>query len=251
MTFQHKKGLGQHFLNRDDLALSIVKQFAERVGDLPILEIGPGAGALTKHISELSNPLFLNEMDRRLVEPLQLNYPRAKVYEGDFLSLDWDSLFLTDFALIGNFPYNISSQIVFKLLELNEKVPFCTGMFQYEVALRISASKGSKAYGILSVLVDVLFECEMVMELEPEDFSPPPKVRSAVLNFKRRDVPLYNDFKSLKQVVKLAFNQRRKKLSNSLKSIIPEDFERVDWMDLRPEQVDTQLFIEITKALKS
>ena len=235
-----KKHLGQHFL-RD---LSIAERTAEAVQFRnSILEIGPGTGVLTRYLLQHTNDLRAVELDVESVDYLLgeglLN--QSQIIQADFLRLKLEPLFDKEFALVGNFPYNISSQILFKVLENKPSIPECVGMFQKEVAERVCSEPGSKAFGIMSVLCQTYYRCSYLFTVEPESFFPPPRVKSAVIRLERiENLELPCTEKALFRVVKLAFNQRRKMLSNSLKSLgfeLPEDLK-----DLRPEQLQVSDF---------
>jgi len=253
MSVKAKKHLGQHFLTD----LSICKRIADSVqcngAYTKALEIGPGMGALTQFL--LKNPAFethVIEIDPESVEYLESNFEALenRIYSHDFLKVDLSSLFHNEpFGLIGNFPYNISSQIVFKLLDHIDVVPEMVGMFQKEVAERICSGPGSKAYGILSVLCQTYYECEYLFTVDETVFNPPPKVKSGVMRMWRKpqeDLPI--SYVQLKMVVKLAFNQRRKTIRNSLKSITPEGFDH-PFFTKRPEQLSYKEFIELAHSI--
>jgi 16S rRNA (adenine1518-N6/adenine1519-N6)-dimethyltransferase len=257
-----KKHLGQHFLRDEHIAHKIAHTLSLE-GYSSVLEIGPGTGVMTKYLLLRSTDLVAMELDAESVVYLNhsfpLEHPKAmqaakgfKVVEGDFLKYQLHELFgERPFGIIGNFPYNISTQIVFKLLDIREQVPEFAGMFQKEVAERICASEGSKTYGILSVLVQAFYEAEYLFTVPPEVFDPPPKVQSGVLRLKRRD-PFTLDCgeELLFRVVKTAFNQRRKTLRNSLKSLEFSDNLKEDAIfDRRPEQLSVSEFIALTKKI--
>ncbi|WP_029034478.1 16S rRNA (adenine(1518)-N(6)/adenine(1519)-N(6))-dimethyltransferase RsmA [Salinimicrobium terrae] len=251
---QAKKHLGQHFLTDESVA--------ERIGDTlsysgysHILEIGPGMGVLTKYLLKKDTDLHVIEIDRESVAYLKEHYPalEGKIHEKDFLKYDISEIFGQDqFAIIGNFPYNISTQIVFKMLALREYIPEFSGMFQKEVAQRICEKEGNKTYGILSVLVQAFYEAEYLFTVPPSVFNPPPKVDSGVLRFTRKDdFSLPVDEKLFFRVVKTAFQQRRKTLRNSLKIFdLPDNIKEDSIFDLRPEQLSTGRFIELTQKIQ-
>jgi 16S rRNA (adenine1518-N6/adenine1519-N6)-dimethyltransferase len=248
-----KKYLGQHFLK--DMA--VARQIAE---SLPIdelvsvLEIGPGMGVLTQFL--LENPLIdltAVEVDGESVEYLHQHYPHLKVIEGDFLKLDLKTIFAGKFFVIGNFPYNISSQIFFKMLDNKDSIPCLAGMIQKEVAERIAAPAGSKTYGILSVLMQAYYKIEYLFTVHEHVFDPPPKVKSAVIRFTRNDVSQINCNEQLfKSVVKTAFNQRRKTLRNSLLPLVEKGNPMFadPLFDLRPERLDVQAFVDLTNRVE-
>lgn len=253
MSVRAKKHLGQHFLTD----MSICQQIADAVQCNntydKVLEIGPGMGALTQYLLERKDfETHVIEIDRESVEYLEVNFAALenRIYSNDFLHADLSQLFNNEpFALLGNFPYNISSQIVFKLLDFKELIPEMVGMFQKEVAARICSGPGSKEYGILSVLCQTYYECEYLFTVDENVFNPPPKVKSGVMRMWRKpEVELPVSYKELKMVVKLAFNQRRKTLRNSLKSITPEGFEH-PLFPKRPEQLSHQEFIALAQAI--
>lgn len=257
-----KKNLGQHFLNDESIAQRIAETISaaelpleKRVlSSLPILEVGPGMGVLTKYLIETGRTLKVAELDHESVEYLNKVYPQLDVLEGDFLKMNLDELFGTPLALIGNYPYNISSQIFFKVLDYREYVPIVAGMLQKEVAERICAGPGSKVYGILSVLLQAWYDCEYLFNVEPYVFTPPPKVRSGVLRLIRNSRnELGCDEAFFKTVVKTAFGQRRKTLRNSLASLIaakPSAKISDELLALRPERLSVEQFIELTVALQ-
>ncbi len=248
-----KKHLGQHFLIDE----SIAKQIADTLrleGYNKILEIGPGMGMLTKYLLDKPVETFVVEIDRDSVEFLNTHYPKLHnhIYSEDFLRFDITSAMNQEqFAIIGNFPYNISTQIVFKTLELRAFIPEFSGMFQKEVAQRICEKKGTKAYGILSVLTQAFYETEYLFTVSETVFSPPPKVKSGVLRMKRKEnYSLPCDEKRFFTVVKTAFNQRRKTLRNSLKSLnLSEELRADEIFNLRPEQLDVEQFIYLTQKI--
>jgi 16S rRNA (adenine1518-N6/adenine1519-N6)-dimethyltransferase len=241
-----KKQLGQHFLRDETIARQIVESLGPETGN--VLEIGPGTGVLSKYL--LTNPginLRLIEVDRESVDYLHENYPQTvdRLITGDFLKSNPDDFFEGSFSIIGNFPYNISSQICFKVLEHRHRIPQVVGMLQKEVAERIASPSGSKDYGILSVLLQAYYDIEYLFTVHENVFIPPPKVKSAVIRLKRNKVErLECDEKLFVRVVKAAFNQRRKMLRNSLKEFgtkLPEEF-----AVKRPEQMKIEDFIFLT-----
>lgn len=247
-----KKHLGQHFLKNEIIARQIADALTEKGYDL-VVEIGPGMGVLTRFLAQREAELYVVEIDTESVNYLHQNFdlPFDHILEADFLRLPLDKVFDRPFAVIGNFPYNISSQIIFKMLEHRSQIPELAGMFQKEVAERIVALPGSKAYGIISVLVDAFYHREYLFTVEPEEFNPPPKVRSGVIRLVRKDEEaLPCDEAKLKMVVKTAFNQRRKTLRNALKPLgLPEDLATEDLFSKRAEQLHLQDFIYITQKL--
>ncbi|MBS7787780.1 16S rRNA (adenine(1518)-N(6)/adenine(1519)-N(6))-dimethyltransferase RsmA [Flavobacterium sp. CYK-55] len=250
-----KKHLGQHFLKDENIAAKIADTLTLE-GYNKVLEIGPGMGVLTKYLLEKSIDTYVIEIDAESVEYLQQHYPKlhGKILSKDFLKYNINEVFDgAPLAIIGNFPYNISSQIVFKTLELRAQIPEFSGMFQKEVAERICEQKGSKTYGILSVLVQAFYHAEYLFTVGEHVFNPPPKVKSGVLRLKRKDnYQLPCDEKLFFQVVKTAFQQRRKTLRNSLKSLNLSDNLREDTIfDLRPEQLTVEQFIELTQKIQA
>lgn len=255
-----KKSLGQHFL-RD---LSVAERIADTIKEGAVLEIGPGMGVLTEFL--LRNPaisLTAVELDKESVQYLHntllIDHP-FRLIEGDVLKMDWSELFTGKFSVIGNYPYNISSQIFFKLLDYKDLIPCCTGMIQKEVAERIAAAPGSKTYGILSVLIQAWYDVEYLFTVHENVFNPPPKVKSAVIRMTRNDVSqLGCDEKLFKEVVKTTFNQRRKMIRGSIKPLFgnhgkPIDAESTFWssemMTKRPEQLSIQQFVELTNMVQ-
>lgn len=259
MQVKAKKSLGQHFLTDLGIARRIAatvtsETLPERCrgyGSLPVVEIGPGMGVLTQYLLEQDRPLKAVELDGESVEYLHRNYPQLEVVEGDFLRLDLSTLFSGEFVLTGNYPYNISSQIFFKVLDNRERIPMVTGMLQKEVAERICSGPGGKVYGILSVLLQTWYDCEYLFTVEPGVFNPPPKVRSGVIRLVRNiRESLGCDERKFKTVVKTSFGQRRKTLRNSLSGMLT-DAGRNDVEDLlgeRPERLGVEEFIRLTRA---
>ncbi len=248
-----KKHLGQHFLNDENIARKIADTLSLQ-GYNKVLEIGPGMGVLTKYLLDKPIDTYVIEIDTESVEYLKTHYLKLsnKIISKDFLKYDLKEVFGNEpFAIIGNFPYNISSQIVFRALDFREQVVEFSGMFQKEVAERICEKKGSKTYGILSVLVQAFYNAEYLFTVSENVFTPPPKVKSGVLKLTRKEnFRLPCDEKLFFNVVKTAFNQRRKTLRNSLKPIgIPEDKKEDKIFDLRPEQLSVEDFIEITTMI--
>lgn len=246
-----KKFLGQHFLTD----LTVARKIAETISAGPTLEIGPGMGVLTQYL--LKNPdiqLTAIEIDRESVAYLKEWYPELHLIEGDFLKLNLDIIYPEgEFNVIGNYPYNISSQIFFKVLEYKDRIPVCSGMIQKEVAERIASKPGKKAYGILSVLLQAYYDIEYLFTVDEHVFNPPPKVKSAVIRMtrnKRRRLDC--DEALFKTVVKTAFNQRRKQMRNSLQQLVgkgnPILEEKI--FTMRPEQLSVEQFIELTHLIE-
>lgn len=248
-----KKHLGQHFLNDENIAKKIADSLVLE-GYKKVLEIGPGMGVLTKYLLEKPIETYVIEIDTESVEYLQTHYLQLsnRIISKDFLKYNIKEVFGGEpFAIIGNFPYNISSQIVFRALELRDQIPEFSGMFQKEVAERICEKKGTKAYGILSVLVQAFYDTEYLFTVSENVFTPPPKVKSGVMRMRRKEnYKLPCDEKMFFNVVKTAFNQRRKTLRNSLKVFQLSDNLREDSIfDLRPEQISVEQFIELTQKI--
>jgi 16S rRNA (adenine1518-N6/adenine1519-N6)-dimethyltransferase len=250
-----KKKLGQHFLNDLNIAKKITNQPFIKHGK-NVLEIGPGMGVLTNFLIKKNINLKLIEIDNEAVSFLIKKFPilKNKIISGNFIKMELKTFFGEEnFSIIGNFPYNISSQILFKTLENRKRIPFFCGMFQKEVAKRICERPGSKAYGILSVLCQIFYNTEYLFSVAPLVFSPPPKVDSGVIALTRK-TNLSNDFNErlLFKVVKLSFQQRRKTLRNSLKSLgIPKNVLEDSIFDLRPEKLSGDEFIALTKKLEN
>lgn len=249
-----KKHLGQHFLNDENTARKIADTLSLD-GYGHVLEIGPGMGVLTKYLLEKDIRTSVIEIDAESVDYLNANYPKlhGNIISGDFLKYNINLLFDgKPFAVIGNFPYNISSQIVFRALEFRDRIPEFSGMFQKEVAERICEKQGSKTYGILSVLVQAFYDAEYLFTVSEHVFTPPPKVKSGVLRLRRKENPnLACDEKLFFRVVKTAFQQRRKTLRNSLKTFNLSDNLREDAIfALRPEQLSVAQFVELTQRIE-
>lgn len=264
-----KKNLGQHFLVDEGIS----KRIADTVDaypDIPVLEVGPGTGMMTKYIIPKGRPFKVVEIDCESVDYLHDHYPDLEVINGDFLKMDLTKLFtpsapsgeegrgegVAPFLLTGNYPYDISSQIFFKMLDHRDLIPCCTGMIQREVALRIASQPGNKAYGILSVMLQAWYDCEYLFTVDENVFNPPPKVKSAVICMKRNSrTELGCDETLFKRIVKTTFNQRRKMLRVSLKPLFGADnmpsaeFFQQDIMTKRPEQLSVEQFIELTNLV--
>jgi 16S rRNA (adenine1518-N6/adenine1519-N6)-dimethyltransferase len=249
-----KKRLGQHFLRDDVIAQKIVNSLS--IETKAVLEIGAGMGVLTQFLLQIENvDLQIVEIDAESVEYLQKHYPASqnRIVAKDFLKLDLSALFIVPFSIIGNFPYNISSQILFKVLDYKHYIPEVVGMFQKEVAVRIASQPGNKDYGILSVLLQAFYDIEYLFTVEAEVFNPPPKVKSAVIRLKRNTVEQLDcDERVFKILVKTAFNQRRKTLRNSLKTIsFSEGFTQEKLFDKRPEQLSVADFVCLAKQVQA
>jgi 16S rRNA (adenine1518-N6/adenine1519-N6)-dimethyltransferase len=247
MQYTLKKSLGQHFLNDVQICLQIKAALAEAPID-QLLEVGPGAGALTQHIMDLPLKAFKAvELDREKVAYLLHTYPslEGKLINEDFLETGIP--FEGQFTLVGNFPYNISTQIVFRVLDWKEQVPVMIGMFQKEVAERIAAKPHSKAYGILSVLTQAFYEVEYLFDVPPSAFTPPPNVMSGVIRLKRKDsFPEFSSLKSFYHIVKMAFGQRRKMLRNPLKPYFTTEQLQDPIFTKRAENLSYQDFADLT-----
>ena len=251
-----KKRLGQHFLTD----LSIAKAIADTVdvcAGLPVLEVGPGMGVLTRFLLEKERPVKVVEIDEESVTYLCKNLPQLgedNIIPDDFLKMHLDRQFSGEqFMLIGNYPYNISSQIFFKMLDYKEYIPYCSGMIQKEVGERLAAAPGTKAYGILGILIQVWYDVEYLFTVDENVFSPPPKVKSAVVRMTRnKREQMECDEELFKKIVKGTFNQRRKKLRNSIQQIVGKESPLLSdpVLDKRPEQLSIDDFIELTKKVE-
>ena len=254
-----KKNLGQHFLTD----LSIARRIADTVDacpEIPVLEVGPGMGVLTQYLAEKERPLRVVEIDAESVAYLYERFPRLRdnVIAEDFLRMDLRRLFDGgQFVLTGNYPYDISSQIFFKMIDNRDLIPCCTGMIQHEVALRMASKPGSKQYGILSVLIQAWYDVEYLFTVEPGVFNPPPKVQSAVIRMTRNAVTSLGCDESLfRRVVKTTFNQRRKMLRVSLRQLFTAQqpaspaFYALPMMTQRPEQLSIAGFVELTNLVE-
>lgn len=246
------KSLGQHFLTDKTAIDNILSVVNQNIGSLNLLEIGPGMGAITnKLFKEYKQRLQCIELDSRCVDYLQKQYPKLIVHSDDFLNNNFLENATEELLLVGNFPYNISTEIVFKVLEYKDKIPVVVGMFQKEVALRLASKLGSKEYGITSVLAQFYYDIEVCFHLLPSSFHPAPKVNSSVILMKRKEhVDEEVSYKKLKLVVKTAFNQRRKMLRNALSSLTFKDNTVVEkYAMLRAEQLSLEDFILLSKCI--
>ena len=249
-----KKHFGQHFLRDQQIIVKIAESIVSVSGGMPVLEIGPGKGALSDMLIESGVNLQCVELDDDMIRILKVKHPKLRIIQSDVLEINPHEV--EDgkaFVLCGNYPYNISSQILFWMLSARDIIPEMIGMFQYEVADRIVSGPGSRKYGILSVLCQAFYDCQLLFEVPPESFTPEPKVNSAVIRLTRNKVDkLECDEKYFKRVVKTAFNQRRKKLSNSLKGLAEDRtiFDN-DIFTKRPEHLSVTEFIEITNILNT
>ena len=254
-----KKNLGQHFLTD----LTIARRIADTVDacpDIPVLEVGPGMGVMTQYLVNKPRPFKVVEIDRESVAYLNSHFPqlRENILGEDFLRMDLTKVFDgQQFVLTGNYPYDISSQIFFKMLDNRHLIPCCTGMIQHEVALRMAAAPGNKQYGILSVLIQAWYDVEYLFMVDETVFNPPPKVKSAVIRMTRNDVQhLGCDETLFKRVVKTVFNQRRKMLRVSLRQLLPDlqtaapALAEHAFMTMRPEQLTIPQFVELTNMVE-
>jgi len=245
-----RKSLGQHFLRDENVSRKIVATLS-RHPFTRLLEVGPGAGALTKYLLGLEGVDFLAvELDEEKIAFLQTTWPvlKGKIIHASIL--DMEIPFEGKFTVIGNFPYNISSQILFKMLDWKDQLETVTGMFQKEVALRVAAKEGSKVYGVLSVLIQAFFGVEYLFEVHEQCFNPPPKVKSAVIRLIPGPVPDFRDEKSFFLLVKTAFNQRRKTLRNAVKALFDEEVLRDQLFGQRAEQLTVADFARLTWKMR-
>ncbi|AZA73875.1 16S rRNA (adenine(1518)-N(6)/adenine(1519)-N(6))-dimethyltransferase RsmA [Chryseobacterium indoltheticum] len=253
MSVKAKKHLGQHFLTDENIAKKIVEGLSfENYGN--VLEVGPGMGVLTKYLIEKEQKIYLAEIDTESIEYLKKHYEKIteETFVGDFLKHDFAGLNNEQIAVIGNFPYNISSQILFKIIDHYEQIPEMVGMFQKEVAERTAAVPRTKDYGILSVLIQAYYDVKYLFTVHENVFNPPPKVKSGVIRLTRNPKEGLGGNEILfKQIVKAGFNQRRKKLSNSLKVLnIPEALKTHEFLDKRAEELSVADFISFTTLWK-
>lgn len=253
-TVRPKKGLGQHFLKDLDIAQKIADTLIEYKG-WPILEIGPGMGVLTQFLLKDEHDLHVVEIDWDSAVYLEQHFPQLseRIIADDFLQLDLSKIFDRPFCVIGNYPYNISSQIFFKVLDYKDLIPCCSGMVQKEMGERIASPPGNKAYGIISVLLQAWYDIEYLFTVDETVFNPPPKVKSAVIRMTRnKRHSLGCDETLFKSVVKTAFNQRRKTLRNSLKPLIGKDSDiyELEVFNQRPEQLSVEQFVELTNLVE-
>lgn len=257
-----KKHLGQHFLTDLNIAQRIAEALTASSESVPsVLEVGPGMGVLTQFLLPVyGDRLTVAEIDGESVVYLRAHYPELNIVEGDFLQMDLAALYPEGVNIIGNFPYNISSQIFFKVLDYKDLVPEVVGMIQKEVAVRLAAAPGGKEYGILSVLLQAYYDIEYLFTVPPGVFNPPPKVQSAVIRIRRNNVSSLDcDEVLFKRIVKATFNQRRKTVRNSLGSAYPEvlravgegEVEAHPFFGLRPETLSVAQFVELTRWVQA
>ena len=254
MDVRAKKHLGQHFLTDQNIARNIVDSLSFE-GYKKVLEVGPGMGVLTKFLLEKDSEIYVAEIDQESIVYLKKHYPKLEEqhFVGDFLKINIPEVFNEELAVIGNFPYNISSQILFKIIDNFQFVPEMSGMFQKEVAVRTAAKPRTKDYGILSVLVQAYYDVEYLFTVHENVFNPPPKVKSGVIRMTRnqKDGLAGNEI-LFKQIVKAGFGQRRKKMSNALKVLgIPENMKSHPFLDIRAEELSVADFIAFTNEWKA
>lgn len=253
MNVKAKKHLGQHFLTDENIARKIVEGLSFQ-NYSQVLEVGPGTGVLTKYLLDLPSETYVAEIDTESIAYLKMHYQKLenKHFTGDFLKINLSEIFNDQVAVIGNFPYNISSQILFKIIDNYQQIPEMVGMFQKEVAERTAAVPRTKDYGILTVLVQAYYDVKYLFTVHENVFNPPPKVKSGVIKLTRnRKEGLEGNEELFKQIVKTGFNQRRKKLSNALKPLnIPESLKTHAFMEKRAEELSVEDFIGFTKEWK-
>ncbi len=255
MSVRAKKHLGQHFLKDKNICRKIAQQYGKHQGCAKVLEIGPGMGALTEFLLEEELDVWVMDIDTESITYLDEHFTalKGKIISSDFLKTDLVKLMGDEpFGVVGNFPYNISSQILFKCLEYRNQIPEIMGMFQKEVAVRVAEKPGSKQYGILSVLLQAFYDIEYCFTVDEHVFSPPPKVKSGVIRCVRNDrAQLPCDEKLFIRVVKASFNQRRKTIRNSIKPLLQGQTIDHPYLALRPEVLSVEQFIELTQLVES
>ena len=255
MSVKAKKHLGQHFLTDKNICRKIAKQYGRHQGCNRVLEIGPGMGALTAFMIEDGLDVTVMEIDTESIAYLNEHFAElhGKIHNADFLRANLNEYMGTaPFAVVGNFPYNISSQILFKCLEYRNQIPEIMGMFQKEVAVRVAEKPGSKQYGILSVILQAFYDIDYCFTVDEHVFNPPPKVKSGVIRLTRNEretLPCNEDL--FIQVVKMAFNQRRKTIRNSIKQLIKDKNIEHEYLALRPEVLSVEQFIELTLVIEN
>lgn len=254
MSVAPKKHLGQHFLTDKNICDKIARQYSSHQGCKRVLEIGPGMGALTEFLLQQDVELSVMDVDRESIGYLTEHFPQLKgrIFYADFLKVNLREIMGEEpFAVVGNFPYNISSQILFRCLEYRNQIPEIMGMFQKEVAQRVAEKPGTKQYGILSVLLQAFYDIEYCFTVDEHVFNPPPKVKSGVIRCTRNErEQLPCDEKLFVQVVKMTFNQRRKTIRNSLKSFLKGKDVDHHFLTLRPEVLSVEDFIELTQLVE-
>lgn len=255
MSVKPKKNLGQHFLTDETISKRIADQYRHFQDLNNVLEIGPGMGAMTKYlIQDEKINLYVMEIDTESVDYLHQNFPalEGRVLSDDFLKYDISTIFNGEpFAVVGNFPYNISSQILFRCLDFKEYIPEIMGMFQKEVAERVAKGPGSKQYGIISVLLQAYYDIEYCFTVDEHVFNPPPKVKSGVIRLTRNNrLTLPCDEKLFKQIVKACFNQRRKMIRNTIKQFVKDQKIESEFLTQRPEQLSVDDFILLTQQVE-
>ena len=252
MTFAPKKYFGQHFRKDSQKANRIVSFLNIDKCD-KIIEIGPGKGALTQFLISVTADIKVIEIDSEAVDLLKNQFSHIEIIHADFLKLDLNSIPWKKYSIIGNFPYNISTQILFKILEHRDSIQEVVGMFQKEVAERICSEKKSKKYGIPSVLIQAFFKCEKLLDLNENEFSPPPKIKSSVIKLTRNNVrDLGCDYKKFVEIVKRSFSQRRKKIKNALKNFTNLNVSNLDdMMSKRAEELSVSEFVELTNMISN
>lgn len=256
MYVKPKKHLGQHFLKDKAVCQRIAEQFGHHQGVNAVLEIGPGTGALTEYLlKDTASDLHVMDVDMESIAYLRTHFPQleGRILFGDFLRINPNDIFGgKPFAVVGNFPYNISSQILFKCIDYKDSIPEIMGMFQKEVAERVAEKPGTKTYGILSVLLQAYYDIEYCFTVDEHVFDPPPKVKSGVIRCVRNNrEKLPCDEKLFKQVVKMSFNQRRKTIRNSIKALLPAVYDENPTLQLRPERLSVDAFIELTNWVEA
>ncbi|MBN9292650.1 MAG: 16S rRNA (adenine(1518)-N(6)/adenine(1519)-N(6))-dimethyltransferase RsmA [Flavobacteriia bacterium] len=255
MQVKAKKHLGQHFLTDKNISRKIAQQYGSHFDCKKVLEIGPGMGAMTQYLLEdESLDVYVMEIDRESVAYLNEYFPKlhGKIIDGDFLKYNLKTLFGdTPFAVVGNFPYNISSQILFRCIEFRDQIPEIMGMFQKEVAERIAEKEGSKMYGIISVLLQTFYDIKYCFTVDEHVFNPPPKVKSGVIRLTRNErKKLPCDEQLYIRIVKACFNQRRKMIRNTIKPFIGDKSFESEYLTKRPEQLSVEDFIRLTLEIE-
>ncbi len=248
-----KKHLGQHFLNDESIARNTVEALLEKDRKSFVIEVGPGTGVLTQFLINEVEGFLAMDVDQESVDYLKVKYPekKDKIAFSDFLQADLQKVAGEKFNVVGNFPYNISSQIMFKVLDNKNSVDYVVGMFQKEVAMRLAEKPGSKVYGILSVLLQAFYDIEYLFTVHENVFTPPPKVKSAVIRLTRNNVQKLDcDEELFKKVVKTTFNQRRKTIRNSIRTLFNNNELRHPLLDKRPEQLSVAQFVELTQFVQ-